>query len=967
MYVIFPLSGSIQTGQARQNSLQSGFLAVDPQVPPTPPPTLISNRCPAYTAPTVPAPLRIRYVDATNGNDANDGTTPATAWRTIHPKANSEAQAGDLILLRGVFLNQWLKPNASGTAANKITFRKEPGQIAVLDTGLYEGGVILDGNSHIVVDGLEIRNISESVRVAYGGHDNWLRNLYIHNGGHVTFRFDADNNRLEDSILVDIGSDQYNSGDAVDLLGDADNNIVVRNYFGNAGHAAYDDTLQGDSTGFNENNILAQNIIDNQWSSNVIIGGRSIGTLIECNVIKNASQATKFNYPRMGIQLSGDNSIIRYNYIYNNKSYGFLVQGYVYAGQEQFPENNQLYHNTVVNNGSAGLFIAVSGNGYVRNNTFENNIFWNNFGYDGANGNRYDVVADFYQGTNPWNPATGFTDGNIFKYNNVSADPTKFLVVVRPGGVGNLYYDTPEQAQAAFSTWTNNTRVNPLFTNPAANDYSLQAGSPMIDTGRIIPGVIYNGSAPDRGAFEYGGTPQTQTPYPGPTPNAPTVIEAENFDNGGQGVAYNENFGITGSGVYRSNPVEAVDIQARATASNGYAVFEAAAGEWLEYTVNIPVTRKYNIGVKYSSEFNNGKFRIEDCGSDPNNNNCTDITGLFTANSTGSWGTFQTLTKLSLQPLSAGTHILRLVMVTNSPDSCGCVVANFDAIQIKTPQLADFDGDTKTDISVFRLSNATWYLQRSELGFHAAQFGVSTDKIAPADFDGDGKTDISVFRIENGIGYWYRLNSSNGQFVIVQFGNSEDKPVSGDFDGDGKADIAVFRTTTGVWYITRSSDSVVVTQYFGANGDIPLIADFDGDGRNDFAVFRPSNTIWHIQQTTSGFKQAQFGLSTDKLTPADFDGDGKTDYGVFRPSDGYWYTAPISEPNPSQNFTAIPWGANGDIPSPSDYDGDGKYDRAVYRPNDGAWYVLRSADLSNYSVLFGISSDIPIPSTYIPQ
>jgi hypothetical protein len=46
-------------------------------------------------------------------------------------------------------------------------------------------------------------------------------------------------------------------------------------------------------------------------------------------------------------------------------------------------------------------------------------------------------------------------------------------------------------------------------------------------------------------------------------------------------------------------------------------------------------------------------------------------------------------------------------------------------------------------------------LLKSTDGFAAAQFGVSTDIPTPADFDGDGKTDVSVFRPDEG--NWYRI------------------------------------------------------------------------------------------------------------------------------------------------------------------------------------------------------------------
>ncbi|HEX8247350.1 MAG TPA: FG-GAP-like repeat-containing protein [Pyrinomonadaceae bacterium] len=89
--------------------------------------------------------------------------------------------------------------------------------------------------------------------------------------------------------------------------------------------------------------------------------------------------------------------------------------------------------------------------------------------------------------------------------------------------------------------------------------------------------------------------------------------------------------------------------------------------------------------------------------------------------------------------------------------------------------LFDFDGDNKSDISVFRPADGVWYLNQSQAGFNALQFGIASDKIAPADYDGDGKADLAVFRPSNGS--WYRINSTNSQFIAAQFGQNGDKAV----------------------------------------------------------------------------------------------------------------------------------------------------------------------------------------------
>jgi hypothetical protein len=267
----------------------------------------------------------------------------------------------------------------------------------------------------------------------------------------------------------------------------------------------------------------------------------------------------------------------------------------------------------------------------------------------------------------------------------------------------------------------------------------------------------------------------------------------------------------------------------------------------------------------------------------------------------------------------------------------------------------DFDGDGKSDVSVFRPSNGAWYLLQSQNGFASAAFGISTDKITPADFDGDGKTDLAVYRD----GTWYIQRSTLG-FTGVGFGVASDIPVPADFDGDGRAELCVFRPSNGGWYIYNLTSNQAASYAFGQIGDIPVPADFDGDGKADVAVFRPSAGTWFIQRSQLGFTGVGFGQSGDKPVSADFDGDGKADPTVFRPSTGAWYLL-----RSQLGFTGLVFGESTDVPTAADYDGDGKADVAVFRPSTGAWYLNRS-QLGFTGIGFGQSGDKPIPNAFVP-
>lgn len=279
---------------------------------------------------------------------------------------------------------------------------------------------------------------------------------------------------------------------------------------------------------------------------------------------------------------------------------------------------------------------------------------------------------------------------------------------------------------------------------------------------------------------------------------------------------------------------------------------------------------------------------------------------------------------------------------------------------------ADFDGDGKTDLSVFRPSTGSWYIQNSSNNsFRGQQFGQSGDRPVPEDYDGDGVTDIAVFRPTNG--GWYYLRSSDNTFFGTQFGVSTDIPIPADYNGDSKADIAVFRPSNGTWYTSTNPASNYGAVQFGSSTDVPVPGDYDGDGKSDIAVFRPSTGSWYRINSGNGNQfGVTFGANGDTVAQGDYDGDNKTDIAVIRTVNNVrnWYIS-----NSSNGATqAVSFGNATDVPAVGDYDGDGRDDVAVVRQAGGtsSWYYLRSSNGAFAGFQFGADTDLPIPAYDVP-
>ncbi len=273
----------------------------------------------------------------------------------------------------------------------------------------------------------------------------------------------------------------------------------------------------------------------------------------------------------------------------------------------------------------------------------------------------------------------------------------------------------------------------------------------------------------------------------------------------------------------------------------------------------------------------------------------------------------------------------------------------------------DFDGDGRTDETVFRLNTNTWFIRNSSDGSTRTYVwgNAGTDLFVPGDYDGDGRTDVAVWRPSNGV--FYVILTANNVIQTRQFGVSGDEPVARDYDGDGRTDYAVVRRSGGVmtWYFQYSASGFTSRQ-FGVDSDFVAPGDYDGDGRFDLAVRRGTGNqpaTFYLQLSSGVYSTQTFGVGADLIVPGDYDGDGKTDLSALRQGTTYTWYAILSA---NQTFTAVQLGQKPDFSTQGDYDGDGKTDFCIWNPTAGVFRYYRSSNGAFVQTSFGMNGDYPV-------
>lgn len=143
--------------------------------------------------------------------------------------------------------------------------------------------------------------------------------------------------------------------------------------------------------------------------------------------------------------------------------------------------------------------------------------------------------------------------------------------------------------------------------------------------------------------------PTKSQPYLGVPLDIPGTIGLEQYDKGGQNVAYWDNDATNNGHQYRDG--EMVDIENAGNNENGYDVGWTYSTEWMKYTVNIAEAGTYKWYIRSAGSGNNGELHIEiDDVLVPNSR--------FRTEGDGNWQDYRNFG--STVTLPAGIHVLKL-------------------------------------------------------------------------------------------------------------------------------------------------------------------------------------------------------------------------------------------------------------------------------------------------------------------
>jgi hypothetical protein len=293
------------------------------------------------------------------------------------------------------------------------------------------------------------------------------------------------------NVIRNVGQNGSNVGEGMRIYSGSSHNLIEGNLVENAGHNVFQLYLNS------HHNVIRGNTFRNPWTRvGSISGPGSVRNVIENNVIADAAvdeEPIPNDVPWKAWKVDSPQSILRRNRVFHNACRG--LEAAAKAEPEQLDvSGNRVYHNVVHGSGLAGFSIfSTSALAATDDLRLVNNALVAN--HDEAVRNEscpaqepgdaaVQLAFDLAQG--------GLDGARVLA--NLLRDTGAGLEVIEVDGVRH----TIASAEGAFAAhFAGNFDDDPLFANPAAGDFHLQAGSPLVDRGAFLAATTAAGTATD--------------------------------------------------------------------------------------------------------------------------------------------------------------------------------------------------------------------------------------------------------------------------------------------------------------------------------------------------------------------------------------------------------------------------------------------------------------------------------------
>jgi PKD repeat protein len=282
----------------------------------------------------------------------------------------------------------------------------------------------------------------------------------------------------------------------------------------------------------------------------------------------------------------------------------------------------------------------------------------------GSNGTETKTIDDYINVTSPVTPTPTVTTTSTVTPTPTGALPVANFTVTAgaPGSLAIQVIDTSVNATSVSYDLGDGTTTaayrNFQFTYWQAGTYTIeQTATNAVGSSHKTLTVTVPAAAPTTTPTV---TPTTTTtvsptvtgnPYNGPH-TIPGTLQAEDYDLGGEGVAYHDTTPGNEGGVYRHDDVDIEQLDTDGSPNVGW----IRAGEWMAYTVNVSTTGTYNAGFRVASSHSGSSVQVYvDDGTTP--------VATVSVPNTGDWPAFRTVQVPVTLP--AGQHRLKLAFPTD--------------------------------------------------------------------------------------------------------------------------------------------------------------------------------------------------------------------------------------------------------------------------------------------------------------